>query len=385
MRELFECIFLHAEKYGTDSTFTKMVESGACKQKLQMSTLKLRELLKGAIKIGGLLHTKTVESQTIVGDANVAALARARQAHIVGHSFGLLVHANEYMMVENTVWQRRFLEDVDRKFSQNEVAFMRAFVGRGFGRRMAGVTTKPLEQKIYLKLYLGHDKLYFSKERREYGITLDELQRGAYAAMTMRQVLQELAKSENFFGCPAKPEALPMLALYEQIEADLPSIWHAVMTPQKSESEFEKLMENWEPIYEMTCWLSPVWAAFGAASTRTRGPRSSQSCSSVSRWGSRPDSTTSFTRALSTSWTMATKLKVLGAHLRVHHALKVAPRVRAAGFEVRHVAGGGLRIRRLHAGPLGRRGHRPRGLRLERRVARGHERLDGLPPARCTS
>ena len=253
MRQLLECIYLQAQKEGARSTFEKMTQSGMCRQKLQMPDLMLRQLLQGCIHVGGLLYHKTLEIQTIVGDANVAALTKTAGAKVVGHSFGLLLYkgGEEYMMVENTAWQRRFLNKVDPQYTKDEIAFMREFATQCLGGnrcQMAGSLTKTLERKIYQKLYMGHDKLYFSSPKKEYGITLDEIQTAV--TMSIAKVLSELSTEKNFFGCPAKPEAAELLKKYRQVQANIPDIRRAVMPPQKSEDEFEALMRGWEPISE---------------------------------------------------------------------------------------------------------------------------------------
>jgi len=259
MRELFEHIYLYAQAHGTEPMLPHIMQT----PKLQMRRATCMQLLKGCICIGDLLHHKTLEAQTVVGEANTTAITQpsssADNAHLIGHSFGLLLYkqGQEYMMVENTGWQRRFLEGVDRRYTMEEVAFMKEFAHHQRGGRnmekntrmhMAGNVTKTVERKIYQKICMGHNRLYFSQNTREYGVTLSEIERGQFVAMSMEQVLREMVSGGAWW--PAQKDANTMLQLYLEIQKRLPSIRQAVMTPQKSEAEFERLMKNWAPMHE---------------------------------------------------------------------------------------------------------------------------------------
>jgi hypothetical protein len=254
MRELLECIFKHATTHGVDHTYEQMMQSGVCGRKLRMQEQTRRQLLEACVHIGRLLHTKVLEVQTIVGDANVTALSHAKGPDVVvGHSFGLMLYKNgqEYMMVENTGWQRRFLKGIDQAFTGAEKAFIGAFTkAERCGGQIAGVVTKAMEQKIYQTLYFGHDRIYFSKNTKRYGATLDEINAQQCKTMSIAQVLTELSKTPNCFGCPPKLQAVALLKKYQQAQANLADIRRVIMPPQKSEAGFEALMESWGEIYE---------------------------------------------------------------------------------------------------------------------------------------
>ena len=235
--ELLIKLFQYVKARGEEAAMERL---GAC-QKLQMPRKKLLLLLRGCVRIGEMLNDKTIESQTIVGEADTAAI-HGGQGGVVGHSFGILRSGpRDYMMVENTGWQRRQLPCDGQP--------MRPFKLRD--TMMAGSVSAEVESRLYHKLYMGHDKLFFAKGKElTYGVTLPDIAAGRCECMTMQQVLQALCPRQKSQIWPARPGAEQMLKKYMQIQASLPGIRQTLMTPQKSEAEFERLMEPWGVIQE---------------------------------------------------------------------------------------------------------------------------------------
>jgi hypothetical protein len=263
MVELLVNIHLYSQKYGQQATLRSMLQSGMCRQKLQMQNKLLLALLQGCCAIGLLLHTKDLQAQTVVGEANASAISSPSlhlPPQIVGHSFGMLTYGPQYMMMENTAWQRRVL-GTDQRFTSKQGAFLHAWAKRTPGAAnyrtkmiMAGLVTKTLEAKIYQKIYMGHDRLFFSDDGRrlQYGASLNDIAAGQSVCMTMERVLKELSAEHQSHPPFWKPRegASEMLSKYLQIQASVPSIRRVLMTPQKQEAEFETLMQDWEPLYE---------------------------------------------------------------------------------------------------------------------------------------
>jgi len=238
--ELLVNIFQYVKARGEKEALARL---GPC-DKLQMSPKKLLALLQGCSRIGELLSNKTIESQTIVGEADTAAI-HGGTGSVVGHSFGLLRSGSRnYMTVENTGWQRPHLA-CDGKIRRANAFRIRDMM-------MAGSVSDAIENKLYHRLYMGHDKLFFSKSNKElsYGATLTDIAEGRCECMTLQQVLQALCEGQRPRIWPARAGAEQMLKKYAQIQASLPGIRQTLMTPQKSEAEFEHLMQAWGVIQE---------------------------------------------------------------------------------------------------------------------------------------
>ena len=284
MVELLVNIFLYVQSHGIDAAFAALQHAGT--GKLRVSHTTLLALLQGCRKIGQLLYSKVLESQTVVGDANAMAISNPRsdKVQIIGHSFGIMLyddgHVRDYMIVENTGWQRRRLPG-DRPATAPELAFFKKWVGRMRKEpirqhsktvEIAGDVTKLDEGKIYQTLYMGHDRLFFvdsPKQGLKYGAALAAIDiagvkkirdttkkavrgRGRAVSMTMERVLQELSV-EHQSSPPiwkARTGAAEMLAQYRRIQENLPNMRRALMTPQKTEGEFDALMRDWEPIVD---------------------------------------------------------------------------------------------------------------------------------------
>ena len=246
--ELLVKIFQFVKARGEQAALDRL---GPC-EKLHMPPKKLLELLQGCSRIGELLSDKTIESQTIVGEADTSAI-HGGTGSVVGHSFGLLRSGSrKYMTVENTGWQRRHL--------QSDGEPMRGGAFRIRDVMMASSVTDTIENKLYHRLYMGHDKLFFARVKNEplsYGVTLADIGAGRCECMTLQQVLQALCVGQSPRIWPARAGAEQMLTKYMQIQASLPGIRQTLMTPQKSEETFEALMQTWGVIREEDLPLRP--------------------------------------------------------------------------------------------------------------------------------
>ena len=281
MVDLFVHIFAYMEEHTEARAMLWLKQSPMCQQKLPVRPATLLALLRGCHRIGQLLHSGVLQAQTVVGDANAFAIANPsapctpENAQIIGHSFGIMLYESgdqrEYMMIENTGWQRRLLEG-ERKFTPTEIGFMKHVYQQKLRQnqkkkkesiKMAGGIIKSMENRIYQTIYMGHDKLFFTQDGDgglRYGISLDTINKthvrpydhhnhkeGA-VWMPMQEVLKKLSATHHHRIWPAREGAEKMLELYQRIEADLPDFRRTLMTPQKTEAEFERLMLDWGPI-----------------------------------------------------------------------------------------------------------------------------------------
>ena len=268
MVELLINIYLHTQSFGIDVTFAKLSRSKQCQAKLQVDHTTLVSLLQGCRKIGQLLYSKVLTSETIVGEADARALTNNNDSsssppELVGHSFGMMLYndgyTKEYMMVENTCWQRRHLSGEPTYVSSDMIKILRGLKNVC----VASKVVKAKENKIYQKLYMGHDKFFFSRRKRggplKYGISLrdidqygvcDAKEEGMVVSMSMEKVLEELsAKYQSDPPIwPAREGAEEILAQYKRIQQDIPILRRVLMTPTKTEDQFESLMTNWSPI-----------------------------------------------------------------------------------------------------------------------------------------
>ena len=288
MVELFVNIYRYMLAHPAAKTLQMLQKSGMCSEKLQVQPETLAALLQGCCKIGRMLDVGGVlQAQTVVGDANAEAITNPAVAAgdsmptqtPISHSFGILTyddgHQSEYMMIENTGWQRRVLPG-DRKFTDAEIEFMKAWVRHLKAIQcdttaiMAGSVVKRTENHIYNRLYMGPDKIFFTQNTRgelAYGVTLAAINEGgglhhykkkmnaAVACdiavyMSMEEFLMELSATHQSQPpiWQAREDAENMLAKYKRLQATIPELRRTLMTPQKTESEFEALMRDWEPI-----------------------------------------------------------------------------------------------------------------------------------------
>jgi len=210
------------------------------------------EALVGACcHIGALFEHGVLDAQTTVGDVSFDA----SQSSAVGHSFTLLFMQAELCVIETTAWEHCVLPGFDREMSQAEKQLLvdglianPQIVAR---LQLCGSVSRAMEDRMYKRVYLGHDRLYFTRTGAakkggpvKYGASVQALraQSPSVYHLSTRAFVQSCIR----MGIEGAKQRLVDL---DDIRSMLAHRRRVLRPPPRSEADTEALMcTTWAPL-----------------------------------------------------------------------------------------------------------------------------------------
>jgi hypothetical protein len=234
---------------------------------LSLSDATLEAALAACVFLGEKLLSKTYEMHTTLGDACFNQQSNA----ITGHSFSIATDKGKnHRIVDSTGWER--LSVSPSKDITDSVGIMTDLYIRFPGNKVQRSITvdEEHENKMYCRIAIGHDHIYFSmNDELEFGTTLESMRTNGLRTITsaadlspsfriktrdfIREMCDENKLKSKWPNAKNVHGADDLLKVYEDMQRRMPEIGRVTRPPPVTEQHVLTIMnKSWAKINDDT-------------------------------------------------------------------------------------------------------------------------------------